>query len=349
MRGCITYVSLFLLGLLLLLFLIGALLGSTSSSLIALFIGAIIGLILYSENQRKKRERQRKEEALEQERRIAIVRARSKPNLFTFNPSTDLEDTSNYEQKNNPVKWAEALQKRYQTSTSALNDALIVVNDDIEQLQQFREKLKQGLLKDYELAIRPFKPELLELENEIPKPQVLKAAENYTFPTSLQPANLQKEINSELNSVASGIGNKVSSLITNSNGLKNIKKGEAAITAAAIAIELAIVEVRRRKMSAEKLTEIQALKADVDAGCEEIAGAIKVLGMATAEIQHLKQLHDNAINFLMQHYDAVKNLSEQNSSLDNMNKDDIKTIELFYIAGKQLVRLVHVDVTAISS
>ena len=314
----------------------------------AVFIAAIIGLIIYSEKQRKKFDEQRKKEALERERRNTIIKARKKLNLFNFNPSNDLEDLSCYEQQSNPVKLAEALQRRYEASSSALNDAILVVNDDIDQLHQYREKLRKGIVKDCELVIQQFKQELIKLEGKIPKPKELKAAENYVFPNSLQPASIHNSINMEMSSVGGRIGNQVSQLISNNGGIskiKNINKGEAAIAAVVIGIELAITEIRRRKATAEKFTEVQKLKADVNESCEEISGAIKGLGMAADEIKHLRQRHDNAVDYLMKHYDPVKEISDRNSSLETLEKHELQTIEMFYMRGKQLARLMQVDIT----
>ena len=363
MRGCLVYTSLLILGLIFLVSLIGVLFGSTSSFLTAVFIAVLIGLILYSEKQRKKLENQRKKEALEQEqrnaiikarkeRKNAIIKAREKPNLFKFKPSTDLEDLSRYEQQGNPVKLAEALQRRYKASNSALNDAMLVINDDIEQLHQYREKLQKGIMKDYELVIQPFKQELINLGEKIPKPKELKIAENYVFPNSLQPASIHQSINMEMSSTGARIGNQVSRLISNNGGIskiKNINKGEAAITAIFIGIELAITEIRRRKATAEKLTEVKKLKADINASCEEISGAIKGLGMAADEIGHLRQLHDNAVDYLMKYYDSVKSLSDQNSSLETLDKKEIQTVEMFYMGGKHLARLMQVDITKLAN
>jgi hypothetical protein len=355
MRRLFTYVCLTVLGIFLWIFLLGGLFGSFSSLLTAAFIATLMGLMIYAEkqerrreDQQKKLEEQRKEEELRKQRLQAINNAREKPNLFTFNPSNDLEDISGYEQQGDPVKWAEALQRHYEVSTSALNDAILVVNDDIEQLYQYRANLKQGILRDYENAISPFKSELLLLENEIPQPKALKAAENYTFPASLQPTAIQKELYLELNSVASGVGSKINTLVSISGGwsnIKNINKGAAAITVVFVGIELAIAEVRRRKMSAEKLTELQALQADIYVCCEEISAAIKGLGMAAVEVAHLRQLHDDTVDYLMQNYDYVKMLSGQNKSLDDLEKSEVKVIESFYVGGKRLARLIQVDIT----
>lgn len=361
MRGCLIYCGLFILAIILLICLIGSLLGSSSAFFWAIFTSAIIALILYSENQRKKSEKKRQEEALQRaiaearqraiiERQRAIAEARERSNLFTFNPSTDLEDLSSYAQKKNPVRWASAIQRRYETTKSALDDSVMVVNDDVEQLRVYREKLHKGVMKDYETAIRPFKEKLALMEDRIPKPRELRVAENYTFPESMQPNHIQESLYEPINNAMSSmghVGGEISRIISNSGGfsnIKNVNKGEVAILAAGIGIKLAIGLVNQKKAAARKLTEVQKLEADVNKYCVQMAGAIQSMGVAASEIRHLRQLHDKAVDYMMQYYDTVKELSAQGKSLDHLDENEIKAVESFYMGGKQLARLMQVDV-----
>jgi len=361
MRGCLTYCSLFVLAVIFLICLIGSLLGSSTAFFWAIFTSTIIALILYSEKQRKKSEKKRQEEALQRaiaeahqkaiiKRQKSLVEARNRPNLFTFNPSTALEDIGSYAQKKNPVRWAAAIQKRYEATKSALDDSVMVVNDDVEQLCVYREKLHKGVMKDYETAIRPFKEKLALIEDKIPKPKELKVAENYAFPESMQPKQIQESLYEPITNSMSSMGNlggQISRIISNSGGfsnIKNINKGEVAILAAEIGIKLAIGLVNQKKTAARKLTEVQKLEADVDKYCVQMAEAIKSMGVAASEIRYLLQLHDKHVDYMMQYYDIVRGLSEQGKSLEHLEDNEIKAVESFYMGGKQLARLIQVDV-----
>lgn len=364
MRGCLIYFSLFILAIILLICLIGSLLGSSSALFWAIFTSAIIALILYSENQRKKAEKKRQEEARQRaiaeaqkraivERQKALEKARNCPNLFTFNPSTDLEDLSDYAQKKNPVRWATAIQKRYEVAKSALDDSLMVVNDDVDQLHVYREKLYKGVMKDYETAIRPFKEKLALIEDKIPKPMELKVAENYTFPESMQPRHIRellyKPISDEMSSMGNlgrQIGNTISNILNRGglSSINNVDKAQIGIFAAVVGVKLGIGLVNQKKEAARKLTEVQKLEADVDRYCVQMAEAIKSMGIAASEIRYLRQLHDKHVDYMMQYYDTVKELSDQGKSLEYLEDNEIQAIESFYMGGKQLARLIQVDV-----
>ncbi|MBD1895525.1 hypothetical protein [Coleofasciculus sp. FACHB-129] len=364
MRGCLIYGGLFILAIVVLMCLVGSLLGSSSAFFWAIFTSAIIALILYSENQRKKAEKKRQEEARKRaiaeaqkraivERQRTLVEARNRPNLFTFNPSTDLEDLSDYAQKKNPVRWAAAIQKRYEVTKSALDDSVMVVNDDVDQLRVYREKLHKGVMKDYEAAIRPFKEKLALIEDKIPKPKELKVAENYTFPESMQPRHIRESLYKPISDEMSSMGNlggqigRTISNILNRGGFSNINnvdKAQFGIFAAVVGVKLAIGLVNQKKETARKLTEVQKLEADVDKYCVQMAGAIKSMGVAASEIRYLRQLHDKNVDYMMQYYGTVKELSEQGKSLEHLEDDEIKAVESFYMGGKQLARLMQVDV-----
>lgn len=95
-----------------------------------------------------------------------------------------------------------------------------------------------------------------------------------------------------------------------------------------------------------KRTEVEKLQADVNKCCKEFAGAIKSLGVATSEIQYLRKLHDDAVNYMMQYYETVKNLSDKKTISDEylLEENEIKAVEAFYMGRKQLVRLMQVDI-----
>ena len=338
----------------LLIYLIGVLLGSSSALFWTIVTSAIIALILHLEKKRKRSEKKRQEEELQraiaEAHQRALVEARQRPNLFTFNPSTDLEDLSSYTQKKNPVQWAKAIQKRYEATKSALDDSVMVVNDDVEQLRVYREMLRKGVMKDYEIAIRPFKKKLALIEDRIPKSKDFKIAENYTFPESMQPKHIQESLYEPINSSMSSMGNlggEISRIISNSGGfsnIKNVNKGAVAILAAHIGINLVIGLVNQKKVAARKLTEVQKLKADVDKYCVQMAGAIRSMGVAASEISYLRQLHNKAVDYMMQYYETVKELSDQGKLLDHLDENEIKTVESFYMGGKQLARLMQLDI-----
>ncbi|NJR48178.1 MAG: hypothetical protein HC780_00170 [Leptolyngbyaceae cyanobacterium CSU_1_3] len=351
----------------LLICLIGILLGSSSAFFWAIVTSAIIALILYSENQRKKAEKKRQEEARQKaiieaqeraivERQRALVEARNRPNLFTFDLSTDLEDLSDSAHRKNPVRWAAAIQKRYEVAKSALDDSVMVVNDDVDQLRVYREKLHKGVMKDYETAIRPFKEKLSLIEDKIPKPKGLEVAENYTFPVSMQPKHIRESLYTPVSDSLSSMGNssqqigRIISDILNRGGFSNTNNVmQVGFLGLIFGIKLAIGLVNQRKEVARQLTEVQKLEADVDQYCVQMAGAIKSLGVTASEIRYLRQLHDKHVDYMMQYYDTVKELSEQGKPLEYLEDNEIKAVESFYIGGKQLARLMQVDVmTSIS-
>lgn len=362
MRVFLVYCGLFVLAIILLICLIGSLLGSSLAFFWAIFTSVIIAFILYSENQRKKAEKKRQEEARQKaiaeeqkraivERQRALVEARNRPNLFTFNPSTDLENLSDYAQKKNPVRWAAAIQKRYEVAKSALDDAIMVVNDDVDQLRVYREKLYKGVMKDYETAIRPFKEKLVLIEDKIPKPKELKVAENYTFPASMQPRHIRESLYEPISDSMSSMRissqqiGKIISDILNRGGFSNTNNViQVGFLGLIYGIKLAIGLVNQRKEIARQLTEVQKLEADVDKYCVQMAGTIKGLGLAASEIGHLRQLHDKHVDYMMQYYDTVKELSEQGKLLEHLEDNEIKAVESFYMGGKQLARLMRVDV-----
>ncbi|MDJ0553649.1 MAG: hypothetical protein QNJ68_04255 [Microcoleaceae cyanobacterium MO_207.B10] len=114
---------------------------------------------------------------------------------------------------------------------------------------------------------------------------------------------------------------------------------------AKIAIPLAIAVFNQKKVAEKQLMEVQKLEADVNKYCVQMAGAIKaIMGGAASEISYLRQLHDRAVDEMMQYYDTVKKLSEQGKSLEQLEDNEIKAVESFYMGGKQLARLIQVDV-----
>lgn len=370
MRVLLTYSGLFILAIILLICLIAGLLGFSSAFFWAIFTSAIIALILYSENQRKKAEKKRQEEARQRaiaeakereiverqkalvERQKALAEARQRPNLFAFNPSTNLEDLNGYAQKKNPVQWAAAIQKHYDKAKSALDDSVMVVNDDIDQLYVYREKLYKGVMKDYETAIRPFKEKLVLIEDKIPKPEELKIVENYTFPESMQPSRIRQSLYQPIGDAMSSMGNSsqqfqktITSILNRGGGFSNSTNVlQAGLLALIFLIKLAIGLVNQRKEVERQLTELQKLEAGIDKYYAQTAGAVKSMGAAASEISYLRQLHDKHVDYLMQYYDTVKELSEQGKSLEHLEDNEIKTVESFYIGGKQLARLMQVNV-----
>ncbi len=107
---------------------------------------------------------------------------------------------------------------------------------------------------------------------------------------------------------------------------------------------MAVAFIRQRKTLEKKRTEVEKLQADVDKCCHEFAGAIKSLGMAASEIQYLRKLHDDAVDYMMQYYDIVKELSDQKKISQDLEENEMKAVESFYMSGKQLVRLMQVDI-----
>jgi hypothetical protein len=305
-----------------------------------LIIVIIVTVLIILERFFSRLEKVKKEKEAKEQRRKAIIRARQRPDLFKFDPSVGIEEIKKHEKARNPVAWAEAIQKRYGNAEAALHDATIVVNDDIDKLAAYRKQLHQDIVQKYERVIRPFKDELSLSADKIPHPKGLVSANNFSFPQDMQPQAIQKKLNSKIRNISSDISISINNYISGRGGFSNLNKGDAVV----IGIQFVIAFIRQEKIRSEQLQEVQKLQADVDTICEQISGAIKVLGEASDEIKYLHKQHEDTASFMMQYYETVKTLTNQNKSLQDLSQYDLRSVEALYVAGKQLKRLMQINV-----
>ena len=281
-----------------------------------------------------------KEKEAEEQRQKAILRARQRPDLFKFDTSVGIEEIKKHEKARNPVAWAEAIQKRYGNAEAALHDATIVVNDDIDKISVYRKQLHQDVVQEYERIIRPFKYDLSLSVDKIPHPKGLVSANNFSFPQDMQPQTIQKNLNSKIRNISSDTSISINDYISGRGGFSNLNKGDVVV----IGIQVVIAFIRQEKLRSEQLKEVQKLQADVDTICEQISGAIKVLGEASDEIKYLHKKHEDTASFMMQYYETVKTLTDQNKSLQDLSQYELRSVEALYVAGKQLKRLMQINV-----
>lgn len=272
------------------------------------------------------------------ERKQAIGKARKRPNLYSdFDTPTGLEEIKKYEQACKPVPWAKAIQRRYNIAETALNDAMIVVNDDIEKLDVYRKKLHKNELQKYENTIKPFKNDLALMADKIPYPKGLTVKKNFSFPKDMQPKEIKRKINKSTFTSNIQIQNFINSRKMSSSGWK---KEDSFI----VAIQAILALIRYQQVRQEQLTAVTKLQADVDKDCEQMKGAIKALREASEEIEYLRKQHENAVEFMKQYFSTVQNIAN-NKSLNELSSQERQSVESLYIGGKQLIRLMEVDIT----
>jgi hypothetical protein len=322
MKGCLT---IFLVILLLTFFIVGLF----KAPVFTLIVASItLGLFILR--------RKQKEQQAEEERQQAILRARQRSDLFEFDTSVGINEIKRYEQARNPIAWAEALQRRYNNAEAALNDALIVVNDDIDKLAAYRQQLSDNQVQMYERVIQPFKNELLLCADRIPHPHGLVVVTEFTFPQDMQPQAISKKIIS----LMSNSGSQLSKYVSTTKDLSNLEKSDYFL----IAIQFFIVWIRFKKAQEEQITEVLKLQGNINKTCEQISGAIKALGEAADDIKYLYKQHEDTISFMRQYFKTVQALANMNKSLESLSKEERQSVEALYIGRKQLKRLMEVDI-----
>lgn len=312
----------------LLLFCVLAFLGTVGSDPGSAFFWALlpIGYWLY---------RKSKERKAEKEQKKAIAVARSRPDLFDFDPSIRSRGVRDVQGRFSDLRpWATSIQDRYNKAEGSLKDAEIVVNDDIAQLAAYRQSLRETTLQTYEVAIRPFKQSLSLIAESIPIPKKLREASEFVYPASLQPKAIQREINS----ISARTGNAISNQISAKGGISNMKQGDYL----GIAISAAIATLFAATAQSRQRTELEKLQAEVDQYCEQVRGAVSMYGAVAANVDLLRKHHETSVSFMMDKYNLVSGFP-RSMGLESMDADKKSELEKFYMAGEQLKQLMRVD------
>lgn len=279
--------------------------------------------------------RKHKEKKVEKDRKKAIVTARSRPNLFTFDSSITSRGVRDVKGRFSDLRpWAASIQNRYDNAQSSLKDAEIVVNDDIAQLADYRQNLRETTLQQYEVAISPFKHSLSLIAESIPVPKTLKEASEFVYPASLRPREIQREINT----MSARTGNAISNQISAKGGISKMKQGDYV----GIAISTAIAALFAVTAQSKQRTELEKLQAKVDEYCEYVRGAVSTYGAVVANIELLRKHHEISVRFMMERYNFVSALP-RNIEIRSMGADKKAELEKFYIAGENLKQLMQVD------
>ena len=322
MIGCLKFFGFFVLGLIYLIFLAVA-------PRTALILGAVslIGYFFWSKQQKTKAAKEAAEK-----RRQAIIQARQREDLYEYDPSiqsSHKRSTSNIFE--HPGEWAKSIESRYEDAQKRLLDAELVLNDDIDNLTAYRNQLRTDLLPKYEAAIKPFFEELLLRDKDIPTPQELKAAIDFTYPNDLQP----KAIHKNLNTVVQEYSQSIVGLLDGKN-LTKLQRGDAA----SIAIATAIHGIAYLFTASQQRIKLEKLQADVDIICSQVSGAIRAFGTASKEIRNIRLMHDGAVNRLQRYLYAVAQLSSTGKKLSDLEESEQRVVEACYRAGESLKEII---------
>ncbi|WP_414518006.1 hypothetical protein [Nostoc sp. PCC 9305] len=334
MIGCLKLVGFFILGLIYLI-----LLAAAPKTAIILGVVNLIGYLLWSrqkkEKQRRRAEEQRKR--AEEQRRKSIALARQREDLYEYDPS--IQPSYKRSTKNifeNPKEWAESIERRYEMAQKHIQDAELVLNDDIEQFNQYRNQLQMELIPKYENAISPYFDELYRRDKNIPTPRELKVAIDFVYPSNLQPS----AINGELTGISQRFAQNIASSLQGKNLMK-LQKGDVGYIAASIAISAAISGILYLFTASQQRTKLEKLQADVDLMCEQISGAIRIYGKASEKIKQAKLVHEVAVNYIMRHLDTVIQSSSQSKKFSELQEAEQKTVEACYRGGESLKKILQ--------
>ncbi|MGJ3248849.1 MAG: hypothetical protein ACFE0I_22595 [Elainellaceae cyanobacterium] len=343
MIGCLKLVGFFILGLIYLI-----LLAAAPKTAIVLGVATLIGYFFWSRQQKEKKRRKVEEERrqaeeqrkiAEEQRRKAIVLARQREDLYEYDPSIQpLDKRSTKNIFENPKDWAASIQRRYEVAQKYISDAELVLNDDVQEFNRYRNQLQTELVPRYENAIKPYFNELSFRDNDIPTPKELKVAIDFTYPNSLQPTIIHGEL--------TGISSRFARSIANSfqgKNLMKLQKGDVASIAVSIAISAAISGIFYLFTASQQRTKLEKLQAEVDLLCEQISGAIKTYGKASQEIKHAKLVHEVAVNYMMRYLDAVIQLSSQEKQFSELEIEEQKAVETCYRGGESLKKILQQD------
>jgi hypothetical protein len=279
---------------------------------------------------------QKQAQEAEEQRKQAIVIARQRDDLYEYDPSikeSDKRSTKNMWE--NPAKWAEAIDARYGVAKKHVLDAELVLNDDIEQLNQYRRQLQAELIPKYEAAIRPFIEDLQLRDEDIPTPRELKIAIDFVYPNNLQP----KVIHKDLMDLGQTAGQNIARTLQGKNVMK-LQQGDLIV----LGITLAFHGIIYLYTLSEQRTKLEQVQADVDKLCEQISGAIRTYGRSSEEIKHLKSVHQVAVNYMERYLDIALQLSTQGKTFAELQESERKAIETCYRGGQSLKQIMKQDV-----
>lgn len=351
MIGCLKLVAFFIWGFICLIFL-----AALPPLGVILIVATLIGFILWSrqsrEKQRKKvkdrtksSEEQRREAEeqrirIEEQRRKAIALARQREDLYDYAPS--IQPSHKRSTKNifeNPKEWAESIQQRYETAQRHLQDAELVLNDDVQAFNQYRNQLQIELVPKYENAIEPYFSELSLRDNNIPIPRELKVAIDFVYPSNLQPNIIHRELAGISENFARGIGNSFKDYLVNKN--YKLQKGDVVTLAASAAIAAAISGIFYLFTISQQRTKLEKLQAEVDLLCEQISGAIRVYGRSSQELEHAKLHHQCAVSYVVRYLDGVIQLSSQGKQFSELTSEEQRAVEICYRGGESLKQILQ--------
>jgi preprotein translocase subunit YajC len=339
MIGCLKLVGFFILGFIYLIFLAAA-----PQTAIIWGVAALIGYFFWSRQQREERKKAEEQcRKAEEQRRKAIALARQRDDLYEYDPSIQLSDkrsTKNIFE--NPEDWADSIQCRYNIAQKCVQDAELVLNDDVQQFNQYRSHLQTELVSKYENAIRPYFGELSSRDGDIPTPRELKVAIDFVYPSNLQPSAIHGGLTRISEGFARGVSNSLSNSLRNKNIMK-LQQGDVVTIAASIAITAAISGIFYLLTASQQRTKLEKLQADVDLICEQISGAIKTYGKASQEIKHAKLVHEVAVNYMMRYLDTVIQLSSQEKQFSELEREEQKAVETCYRGGESLKKILQQD------
>lgn len=324
---------------------------------VILIIATLIGFILWSRQSREKQhkkpkaenksaEEQRREAEeqrlrVEEQRRKSIALARQREDLYEYDPS--IQPSHKRSTKNifeNPKDWAGSIQQRCQTAQRHIQDAELVLNDDVQLFNQYRKQLQTELVPKYENAIKPYFNELSRRDNDIPTPRELKIAIDFVYPSDLQPNVIHRELAGISERFAHGMGNYFRNSLTNKNPMK-MQQGDIVTLAASTAIAAAIAGISYLYTTSQQRTKLEKLQAEVDLLCEQISGAIRVYGRSSQELEHVKLNHECAVSYVMRYLDTVIQLSSQEKQFSELNSEEQRAVEICYRGGESLKQILQ--------
>jgi hypothetical protein len=286
----------------------------------------------HEEEQRKQAEEQRKQ---------AIALARQREDLYEYDPSIQAfhkRSTENIFE--NPEDWAGSIQRRYMIAQKCLQDAELVLNDDVQKFNEYRDHLQTELVSKYEDAIRPYFSELSRRDKDIPIPRELRVAIDFVYPSDLQPSAIHGKLIGVSERFAQGVQNSLANSLRNKDLMK-LQQGDIRTIAVSIAIAAAISGILYLFTASQQRTKLEKLQADVDLICEQISGAIKTYGKAAQEIQNTRLIHKVAVDYTMRHLDTVIQLSSQGKQFSELHAEEQKAVEICYRGGESLKKILQ--------
>ena len=295
---------------------------------------------------RQEQTRRRKEyEDFLHEKRVSDASER----IYKFSnaDSITLSKIEKYEKSFNIELFAKAIQERYAQTKLLIEDSLFIFNDKIRKHHDYKRDVGICVLREYESEIAPFKGELQLYVDKIPCPNELRLVEKFVFPRSMHPRKIQREIDWDMTWKVSPMMNRVTQSIMEGGGFSSMSKGNM------LALGIAAINytIQYRKAVAEKRLEIEKLRSEVNAFCEHSLGAAATLRAAGEQVDMLQQQCIKTTSFMQERIESLRSSLEDNrfNSVESLNRDDLRTVEELYVAGRQLKRLLEVDLESTGS